>query len=434
MTLRHLANAGLVVLTTAFVFTPPLPAQEIIEVTGQDRPIDADLEEVFRVGVLEGESWEMLGTVRQAAFDARGNLYLYDGSGGVTGPWLDPRVLVFDADGSFVHTFGRSGQGPGEFNVPLNMAVMRDGTTVVGDLGHRAYQLFDESGAFVRLVRMGMSGLDAALSEMHTDPGGNGVYSVPPLGGALARPGTDPPTSRPIIRLDLEGDNVRLDTVAHGWLPPPPEVPDTRIPGVEVVGRPVTLRDIGFGRSAVFEPQILIGVLPGGRVVYSDSSAYALKVMEAGSAQVGRVIARPFNPEPVTPAIEEAEKERMQALQAAMGGSGRTKMLEIRGPDGSSQSATFEAPEPTFFPELPVIHALSGTWDGRIWVQRRGEDPNSGGAIDVLTAEGDYLGTFPAGTTALPDAFGPDGLAAFIELDEFDVATVVVRRLPVAVR
>ena len=52
----------------------------------------------------------------------------------------------------------------------------------------------------------------------------------------------------------------------------------------------------------------------------------------------------------------------------------------------------------------------------------------------MLTAEGDYVGTFPAGTTALPDAFGPDGLAAFIVLDEFDVATVVVRRLPAAVR
>ena len=429
MTLRYLAIAGLVALT----FTPPLPAQEIVEVTGRDRPIDADLEEVFRVGVLEGESWEMLGTVRKAAFDARGNLYLFDGSGGVTGPWLDPRVLVFDADGSFVHTFGRSGQGPGEFNMPLNLAVMRDGTAVVGDLGHRAYQLFDESGAFARMVRMEMSGLAVAQSDMHTDPGGNGVYAVPALGGAMGRPGTDPPASRPIIRLGLEGDIVRLDTVAEGWLPPPPETPDTRIPGVEVEGRPVTLRDLGMGQSSVFEPQVLIGVLPGGRVVYSDSSAYAIKVMDAGSAQVERVIVRPFDPVPVTPAIEEAEKERMQARQAAMGG-GRTKMLEIRGPDGSSQSTTFQRPEPAFFPELPVIHAVSGTWEGRIWVQRRGEDPNSGGAIDVLTAEGDYLGTFPAGTTALPDAFGPDGLAAFIELDEFDVATVVVRRLPAAVR
>lgn len=34
----------------------------------------------------------------------------------------------------------------------------------------------------------------------------------------------------------------------------------------------------------------------------------------------------------------------------------------------------------------------------------------------------------------MPDAFGPDGLAAFIELDEFDVPSVVVRRLPVEVR
>ena len=198
---------------------------------------------------------------------------------------------------------------------------------------------------------------------MHTDPGGNGVYAVPALGGAMGRPGTAPPASRPIIRLGLEGDIVRLDTVAEGWLPPPPEIPDTRIPGVEVEGRPVTLRDLGMGQSSVFEPQVLIGVLPGGRVVYSDSSAYAIKVMEPGSAQVERVIVRPFDPVPVTPAIEEAEKERMQALQAAMGG-GRTKMLEIRGPDGSSQSTTFQRPEPAFFPELSVIHALSGTWGG----------------------------------------------------------------------
>ena len=34
----------------------------------------------------------------------------------------------------------------------------------------------------------------------------------------------------------------------------------------------------------------------------------------------------------------------------------------------------------------------------------------------------------------MPDAFGPNGLAAFIELDEFDVATVVVRRLGDRVR
>ena len=51
-----------------------------------------------------------------------------------------------------------------------------------------------------------------------------------------------------------------------------------------------------------------------------------------------------------------------------------------------------------------------------------------------VTPDGEYVGTYSAEATAMPDAFGPDGLAAFIELDEFDVASVVVRRLPTEVR
>ena len=67
-------------------------------------------------------------------------------------------------------------------------------------------------------------------------------------------------------------------------------------------------------------------------------------------------------------------------------------------------------------------------------MQRRGEHPESGGPIDVVTADGEYVGTYSTDATAMPDAFGPDGLAAFIELDEFDVAGVVVRKLPTEVR
>ena len=43
--------------------------------------------------------------------------------------------------------------------------------------------------------------------------------------------------------------------------------------------------------------------------------------------------------------------------------------------------------------------------------------------------DGRYLGTYPAGAVAMPDAFGPDGLVAFIERNEQDVQTVVVRRM-----
>ena len=418
-------------------FTPSLPAQQVIELPADDRPLDAAFEEVFRVGAISGESWETLGTVRSVAFDADGNLYLFDGSGGVTGPWLNPRILVYDANGTFVREVGRSGEGPGEFSAPVSMAVMRDGTAAVADMGHRAYQLFDASGGFVRMVRVEVASIQllaASLSE--ADPRGNGVYAIMSSGRTSTGRGPDAPApvSRPIFRLGLEGELVAADTVARGWLPPPPETADGTVPGVVIEGRPVTFSELGLGQTTVFEPELVMAALPGGRIVYSDSSAYALKVTGNGGGPATSVIARPFQPERVTPAIEEAEKERMLSRRRALGGSGRTRMIEIRGADGSVQSTTYELPEPAFFPELSVVHALSATWEGRIWVQRRDKYPETYGPIDVLTPEGDYIGTFPAGATALPDAFGPDGLAAFIELDEMEVATVVVRRLSAAVR
>ena len=90
--------------------------------------------------------------------------------------------------------------------------------------------------------------------------------------------------------------------------------------------------------------------------------------------------------------------------------------------------------EQRYYHEVPVLRTIATTWDGRIWVQRRGTEPEGDGPIDVLTHEGEYAGTYATAATEMPDAFGPNGLVAFIELDEFDVASVVVRRLPAGVR
>ena len=112
---------------------------------------------------------------------------------------------------------------------------------------------------------------------------------------------------------------------------------------------------------------------------------------------------------------------RIEAMRAAVGGSTRSEPM----------ISTREAP---FYSVVPVIQRLSTTWEGRIWVMRQGDEILEDGPIDVVTADGGYVGTFPAGATRMPNALGPDGLAVFIERDEFDVATVVVRRLPEGVR
>ena len=409
-------------LLMAVLAGPPsaLVAQEVVEVTGRDRPIEPAFEEVYRVGVLEGESWEMFGQVNEVAFDAEGNLYVFDGlgSGGV-------RILVFDSTGGFLHEFGRSGQGPGEFAYPVGFAVLRDGTTVVRDLGHRAYQLFDAAGQYLRMVRTNdLPGGLASSRGIHGDPRGGAVFagafdaSIGLHGGDGGAPAA-PLASRPVTWVGLDGEVVETDTVVDGWLPPRGEpvkgmAEDIRIGGGSLAD---ALAQVGF--PTIFEPPLVVGVLPDGGIVHSDSSTYVLKITPAGSREVTRMIRRPFEPEPVTPAIERDYEERRAALASESRASGG--------------SVTFAIERP-FYHEIPVLHGLSATWEGRIWAQRRGEHPERGGPIDVLTVEGEYVGTHPTGATKMPDAFGPDGLAAFIELDEFDVASVVVRRLPREVR
>ena len=458
-------------MALAFTFAATtLSAQEVIELPGRDRVIDPDFEEVFRVGVLDGESWEMFGEVVRLAFDERGNLYVFDRAGGMLSGEL--RVLVFDASGAFVREFGSSGGGPGEFNRPMSYAVLRDGTTVVGDMGHDAYQIFDASGEFVRMVRAGAEsagaeGESAERGSVRTmtrtmnvvtgilpDPRGGAVWA----GSAGAGFGIDAggadgeqPASRPITRHRLDGEAVSTDTVVHGWFPPRPEQEnplsgDMTMPGGQRVNISSMLS--GLSRPSTFEPRLLLGVLPDGGVVYSDSSAYAVKVARAETGDVVRTITRPFAPEPVTTRIEEEYEELREARREEGQSSGRPSggisVVQFRSSTSASgggvptanapASMSFTVAPPGFYHEIPVLQSLFTTWEGRIWLMRQGDELIGDGPIDVVTADGQYVGTYRTGATEMPDAFGPDGLAAFIELDEYDVARVVVRRLPAEVR
>ena len=398
--------------------------QEVIDLPAEDRRIEAGFEEVFRIGTLDGELWETFGEIAGVAFDADGNLYVFDRQAS--------RVVVVDRDGRFLREFGRQGEGPGEFRMAVQFTALRDGRVVVADLGHRAYQLFDRTGELERLVSMGGGGA-VRLGALAADPtgeavisGGGGSTFTVAAGAGLP----EPPASRPIERVSLSGEEARVELVADGWLPP-------RGDPTSLEGGGMRFRMQMAGPMA-FEPPLLIGVLPDGGVAFSDSSAYAIKVVDGG--RVSRVLRRPFQPEPVTAGVEEAERtRRLEELEA---GEGPRMRLMVSGPGGGdahpvSQNAVRQMmrdriEQLEFFGELPVVRGLGTSWSGKIWVQRRGEQPSSDGPVDVLTPRGRYIGTFPTGTAVIPDAFGPGGLAAFVEVDELEVPSVVVRRLPVA--
>jgi hypothetical protein len=87
-----------------------------------------------------------------------------------------------------------------------------------------------------------------------------------------------------------------------------------------------------------------------------------------------------------------------------------------------------------FYPEIPVVRSLAAGWEGLLWLERSRVSPDDPGPVDLFTADGAYRGTIAEDGPRIPDAFGPDGLVAYIERDEMDVPKVVVRRLPVELR
>lgn len=412
----------------------PSAAQEVIDLPGQDREIASNFEEVYRVGSFDGDTWETFGEIAGAGFDEAGNLYLLDRQAAL--------ITVIDPEGNYLKTIGGPGEGPGEFRMALSFGVTRDGRAIVMDLGHRSYQLFDPDGEFERMVGMDFTSGAIRVGGFQPYAGGNAVLQT---GGggvqAMARTGGGgapaAPTSRPIELISLAGSEVEATTLVEGWMPPAGDGSDEEM---ELEGGGMRIQMSAGAMPRTWEPALLAGTLPDGGVVFSDSTAYTIKVANA-SGGVDRVIRRPFSPTPVTERMEEAERERRLAELEA-GDGPQMRMMVNNGSGGGAQAVSPEMirgiqenqiSQMRFYPELPVVTGLSTSWTGKVWVERRGDEPEGEGPIDVLTAAGQYVGTLPAGATATPDAFGPNGVAAFIEEDDFGVPVVVVRRLPAVV-
>jgi len=404
--------------------------QQRVDLPAADKPLSADLEAVFTIGAFDGAEWETFGEIGGVGFDGRGQLYVFDRQ--------SSRIVVVDAQGRFVREIGKAGEGPGELRMPASFVVMRDGTVVVADAGHRAYTLFGPDGEYDRMVSMGGADGMIRIGQMEADPGGLGFVTgggnqmmmsmrSGPGGEGLAQP-----TSRPVEHVSLDQETARSEVLADGWLPPRP-------PPGEMSGGGMSFR-MSVAGPRVFEPGMLVGALPDGGVAYADTTTWAVKVVSAdGSIQ--RVIRRPFRPRTVTKDMQDDERSRrLEELEAGegpqmrimvAGGGGAARPVD---PNAIKEMMKGQIEQMQFFPELPVLFDMATGWDGTIWAVRRGEKPTEAGSIDLVTPQGGYVGTLSGGSVSLPSAFGPDGLVAFIGRGDLDVPTVVVKRLPTALR
>lgn len=134
---------------------------------------DRDGKYLRRIG--DGKQFDRISSV---TVDAAGDRVYAVDIGGVSSE--NHRVRVFDArSGAHLFDIGKRGKGPGEFNLPRDLAIGKDGQLYVVDGGNFRVQVFDSKGRY--LHTFGVVGKQlgnfARPKEIATDRDGN-VYVV----------------------------------------------------------------------------------------------------------------------------------------------------------------------------------------------------------------------------------------------------------------
>lgn len=420
-----------VVATAAVAWlTWPLSAQEVRRLLLEDRHVEPDFAEVYRVGDGTAE-WELLSRVTSVGFDAGGNLHIGDLAGGALS------VIVVDPKGELVVKYGRQGEGPGEFRNARHAIALPDGRTVVTDDGHLAYQLFDAEGTLLRHIRYPGVGMGETPPLFHVRSGDPRARKVDRWQGNLIARVTIARTfdmdsttrrgnismrtgPRTVLRVLLDEDEAREEEIAQA-------------------SRPDEAGDFYFGP------------LPGGRVAFADTTSYAITVADAAqetSLMIVRDLPQRMWDERTLRAFKDYLIESTTA--AAQG-----EAAEMVGLMGGLEELHRQIEATDAEGEIPRIAGLETTWEGNIWALRTpargfvdvdyvelirtaftsaptGLTAKGPGPIDVITPDGDYLATISE--AHMPNAFGPGGLVAHVEVDALGVPVVVVRRLPEELR
>jgi 6-bladed beta-propeller len=408
-----------------------LGAQDVVNVPTGDRVLNPSLTELFTVGSMAGADWETFADVRSVAFDGAGNLYVLDAD--------NHRVVVTDQGGAFLREMGKEGDGPGELRMPLGMVVSPEGQVAVMDMGHQAFVIYDAAGNYVRNARNDFqNGLMDMAVQYHPRGGAVGVRSNFSMG-----PGDAGPEGAP-IRFVPFGEGAEIEDLITAWRPPV-EVASGGGGNFSSSGGNISFS--GGPKLRAFEPEVHAAVLADGRIAVVDSVTYSLKLVDP-TGGIGALLSREIQARPVTSRDQKEEVDRrrreIEDAEATGGGGGGVMVLSTTsgggGGDGGARSMSIGGDQirdmqlqrlesMIFAEEVPVISNMAADKDGHIWVERTGDRVGEDGPTDIITAGGKYLGSIPADGVRIPRAFGPNGLVAFVETDDFDVEYVVVSRV-----
>lgn len=334
------------------------------------------VEEEARIGSVDGEGPDALGSVVDVALDPMGRAWIADGQ--------RKQLLVYDAQGRHVRTIGAPGAGPREFGAIAGMAWAPDGSLWVLDGGNARFAVYDTTGTLVRTQPNG------STITMTPWPGGfdraGRLYDV----GVQTRTGAPP-----AMVLVRSAPRQAPETFAF----PEFEGEFFEVSGGSSANRTVTRIAVPFTGVPVW------AIDPDGYVWIANTAEYRIERHGFGGG-TDRVVEREVDPIPVT---REDRARVMEENEFFTRQGGRIDLSRI--PD-----------------HKPALNEFAFDDAGHLWVSPvlgAGEAP----ALDVFTPAGGYLGRvqLPAGKMSVKTIRG-DRMAV-VAKDSLDVESVVLLRI-----
>lgn len=301
----------------------------------------------LELGTADGDEAYVFGRVSGVALNSQGQIYVADAQAN--------EVRVFSPEGTYLHSVGRTGSGPGELRRPCCIAFDTSGHLWVRDGGNARYNVYrtgSDGAQYVGQVRMAHGDVNYA-APLTFDTEGHLID----IGHR-----TDPATGeRRLSRLHLDsaGSVIREEVI--------------EVPGPSELGAHVIERASAQGRSMSFiyppyGPTHLVAHSPEGSWAEAMTSTYEVSWHGAQGALV-----RTIRTENVSgPAIDESERT---AAEVRLG----EQLKAVGAPPGD---ARFRMPE-----HKPPLAGLFFDRSGRVWVQRSvaAGEPNE---AEVYTGDG----------------------------------------------
>ena len=351
----------------------------VIRVTNTGTPPEWELTPGVSIGpksLTAAESPEEFGWVTSAALGPDGALFIADD--------VNDEIKVFGLDGAHRRTFGRFGEGPGEFSGLYSVAWVGDRLLTL-DFGVGRIGEFSAEGAWLgqRDVPSGYTGSPAQLRFF-------------PVGSdeAFAAGLRTGPAGVESVFVGHDRRGVTGDTLSY-----------VRSPAA--AGSTIICRYEG-GISAFevpFRPRLVQHPAAGGVMLVALTDAYRIAVTR-GDGDTLRVIERALPSEPVSGEEWAAANQAFEAFRADY-------------PDASCEPRRPGRPD-----AKPFIESLFVAPDGRLWVE---VVRTAGNRWELFDAEGRLLASLPTRPQkerAAP-AFGSEHMVTIrqdsLDLDHVDV-------------